>query len=270
MKDDLNVSSNARPNSKEIREENCPEEFSFGFEKVSANTKRKRVNNVFTNVANEYDLMNDLMSLGTHRLFKRMLVEVSGINSGDQILDLAGGTGDIADLIYRTVGNTGHITIADPNLEMIAIGRNRLLDAGACNVSTCVCTAEELPFRADTFDKITLSFGFRNFTDQYQALSEMRRTLKPGGSVTILEFTKPKAQPLKNLYAQYRSLWPKLGEFITGDRASYTYLNDSIEVHLSQEDLVEMFRDTGYVSCFYTDLLGGVAAIHKGTKPISD
>ena len=98
----------------------------------------------------------------------------------------------------------------------------------------------------------------------------MRRTLKPGGSVTILEFTKPKAQPLKNLYAQYRSLWPKLGEFITGDKASYAYLNDSIEVHLSQEDLVEMFRDTGYVSCFYTDLLGGVAAIHKGTKPISD
>ena len=270
MKNDLSPSSSARPNSKESQEENCSEEFSFGFEKVSASTKRKRVNTVFTNVANEYDLMNDLMSLGTHRLFKRMLVEVSGINSGDQILDLAGGTGDVADLIYRTVGNTGHITLADPNLQMIEIGRNRLLDAGACNVSTCVCTAEELPFRADTFDKITLSFGFRNFTDQYQALSEMRRILKPGGSVTILEFTKPKAQPLKNLYAQYRSLWPKLGAFITGDKASYTYLNDSIEVHLSQEDLVEMFRDAGYVSCFYTDLLGGVAAIHKGTKPIND
>ena len=270
MKDDLNVSSNARPSSKEIREEIRSEEFSFGFEKVSANTKRNRVNNVFTNVANEYDLMNDLMSLGTHRLFKRMLIEISGINSGDQILDLAGGTGDIADLIYRTVGNTGHITIADPNLEMIAIGRNRLLNQGACNVSTCVCTAEELPFRADTFDKITISFGFRNFTDQYQAFSEMKRILKPGGSITILEFTKPKAQLLKNLYAQYRSLWPKLGEFITGDKASYTYLNDSIEVHLSQEALVEMFRDAGFVSCFYTDLLGGVAAIHKGTKPISD
>ena len=270
MKNDLSPSSSARPNSKESQEKNCSEEFSFGFEKVSASTKRERVNTVFSNVANEYDLMNDLMSLGTHRLFKRMLVEVSGINSGDQILDLAGGTGDVADLIYRTVGNTGHITLADPNLQMIEIGRNRLLDAGACNVSTCVCTAEELPFRADTFDKITLSFGFRNFTNQYQALSEMRRILKPGGSVTILEFTKPKAQPLKNLYAQYRSLWPKLGEFITGDKASYTYLNDSIEVHLSQEALVEMFRDAGYVSCFYTDLLGGVAAIHKGTKPIND
>ncbi len=270
MKDEQSSSSDTRLSNEVSHEKDFSEEFSFGFEKVSAGTKRNRVNTVFTNVANEYDLMNDLMSLGTHRLFKRMLVEVSGLNSGDQILDLAGGTGDVADLIYRTVGNTGHITIADPNLQMIEIGRNRLLDAGACNVSTCVCTAEELPFRANTFEKITLSFGFRNFTDQQQAFTEMRRILKPGGSVTILEFTKPKAQLLKNLYAQYRSLWPKLGALITGDKASYTYLNDSIEVHLSQEALVKMFRDAGFVNCFYTDLLGGVAAIHKGTKPISN
>ncbi len=243
----------------------------FGHKKVTAAEKTELVGGVFSSVAPRYDLMNDLMSLGTHRLFKRMLVELSGARSGHHILDLAGGTGDIAELLAPIVGADGQVLLADRNAEMMRVGRNRLLDHGHANIEFCQLSAEALPFADNSFDAITLAFGIRNFTDKAAALSELRRVLKPGAALLVLEFSKPKAPLLRAAYAGFQGLWPTMGRLVTGDAESYRYLVESIDVHPDQKTLKLMMRDAGFDSVTYHNLLGGIAAIHRAVRaPLSN
>ncbi|MFK7912842.1 MAG: class I SAM-dependent methyltransferase [Pseudomonadales bacterium] len=235
----------------------------FGHQKVSASEKTRLVGNVFSSVAERYDIMNDLMSLGTHRLFKRMLVELSGARPGHRIVDLAGGTGDVAALLAPIVGASGELILADRNAEMMAVGRNRLLDDGHANVSFCQLTAERLPFPDHSIDAVTIAFGIRNFTDKDAALRELNRVLKPGGVLLVLEFSKPKNPLLKTAYSGFQSLWPAMGQLLVGDAGSYRYLVESIRVHPDQNQLKLMMRDAGFAEVTCHDLVGGIAAIHR-------
>jgi demethylmenaquinone methyltransferase/2-methoxy-6-polyprenyl-1,4-benzoquinol methylase len=237
----------------------------FGFERVSPGEKTRRVASVFHSVADRYDVMNDLMSAGTHRIMKRVTVEMSGARSGHRVLDLAGGTGDLAALFAPIVRPNGRVTLADINPAMLGRGRDRLLDAGIANVDFVLANAERLPFADGAFNVLTIAFGLRNVTDKERALREMHRVLAPGGRLLVLEFSKPENSLVKTAYAAFQALWPSMGRAIVGDAAPYRYLVESIEMFPDQRALKLMLGDAGFVDVGYENLLNGIAAIHYGT-----
>ena len=240
----------------------------FGFETVPVSEKVQRVGQVFHSVADKYDLMNDLMSFGIHRLWKRFTIELSGVRRGQSILDLAGGTGDIASLFARIVGHTGRVVLADINESMLIVGRDRLLDKGyASTIQYTLANAEYLPYPDNTFHCISIGFGLRNVTHKERALSEMHRVLKPGGRALILEFSKPVNQWLSKLYDHYSfNVIPKIGKLVTSDADSYQYLAESIRMHPDQHTLKNMMRKSGFTRCDYHNMTGGIVALHRGFK----
>jgi len=240
----------------------------FGFEKVAWAEKAQRVRSVFASVAGKYDVMNDLMSFGVHRLWKQFTLSLTGLKPGQRALDVAGGTGDLALGMLRQVGKEGRVVLSDINPSMLERGRDRLLDRGwVGNVECLVADAERLPFDDNSFDCVTIGFGLRNVTDKAAALNSMLRVLKPGGQLLILEFSHPVAPGLKPLYDAYSfNLLPLLGRCVAGDEASYRYLAESIRMHPDQETLLEMLRTTGYAQVRYHNLSGGIVALHRGYK----
>jgi demethylmenaquinone methyltransferase/2-methoxy-6-polyprenyl-1,4-benzoquinol methylase len=240
----------------------------FGYQKVPEQEKARKVAGVFHSVAARYDLMNDLMSLGVHRLWKRFALELSGARSGQRVLDLAGGTGDLAARFSRMVGATGRVVLADINESMLTVGRGRLVDRGVVgNVDYVQADAEYLPFPDDSFDCISIAFGLRNVTHKERALESMQRVLKPGGRVLVLEFSRPTAPGLRPLYDLYSfNVLPVLGRLVTGDAASYRYLAESIRMHPDQETLKDMMVRAGFDRCEYFNLSGGIVALHRGFK----
>lgn len=239
----------------------------FGFEKVPVHEKVARVGEVFHSVANKYDLMNDLMSLGSHRLLKKIMVEMTALRRGHRVLDLAGGTGDIAALMSRMVGSEGEVIVCDINGSMLDLGRDKLLDKGFVdNIDYVQADAEELPFKSNTFDCVTIGFGLRNMTDKKKALTSVLHSLKENGRLVVLEFSKPVNPLLKNVYDSFTSLWPKMGKMVTGEEESYKYLVESIHMHPPQKEIVAIMEDAGFSSCNYHNLLGGIVAIHSGFK----
>jgi demethylmenaquinone methyltransferase/2-methoxy-6-polyprenyl-1,4-benzoquinol methylase len=237
----------------------------FGFESVPEKEKRKRVEGVFDSVADRYDLMNDLMSGGLHRLWKRFAIAQSHVKAGGRVLDLAGGTGDLAKKFAARVGSAGLVCLADINASMLRIGRDRLFDAG-CLVSAVQCDAEKLPFRADVFDCVSIAFGLRNVTRKDAALAEMRRVIRPGGRVLVLEFSHV-WKPLGPLYDAYSfSVLPALGKLVAKDAESYRYLAESIRMFPSQEELKLMMERAGFDKVDYYNLTAGLVALHVGVK----
>lgn len=240
----------------------------FGYQNVAVSEKQQKVADVFHSVAQKYDIMNDLMSGGIHRLWKRFTIEMSAARKGHQILDLAGGTGDLAALFAPRVGATGKIILADINESMLKVGRDRMIDKGILNtIQYAQVNAECLPFANNTFDCITIAFGLRNVTDKQKALQSMYRVLKPGGRLLVLEFSKPIYPWLSKIYDQYSfSLLPKFGKWVTGDEESYQYLAESIRMHPDQETLKSMFESASLEDCEYHNLSGGIVALHRGFK----
>ena len=239
----------------------------FGFQQVPLAEKAGRVAEVFHSVASKYDLMNDVMSLGSHRLMKQFTAELTSARRGHTILDLAGGTGDLTARMSPMVGSEGQIILCDINQSMLAQGRDRLLDDGIVdNVCFVQADAEKLPFPDDHVNAITMAFGLRNVTRKEEALKSMLRILKPGGRLVVLEFSKPKNEILKKAYSGFSKLWPKIGKQLTGDSESYQYLIESIEMHPDQETLKKMMETAGFVKCEYHNLINGIAAIHTGRK----
>jgi len=239
----------------------------FGYQSVAADDKAKMVRGVFDSVANRYDVMNDLMSAGLHRLWKRFTIEQAAVRPGDVVLDLAGGTGDLAREFSRKVGPEGHVILADINAAMLKQGRSRLIDAGvAGNLSITQVDAQELPFADGTFDCITMAFGLRNVTDKDAALRSMYGTLKPGGKAMILEFSEPN-KAIKPAYDLYSfKVLPTLGRLVAADADSYQYLAESIRVHPDQETLKAMMEDAGFERCRYHNLAAGIVALHIGYR----
>ncbi|MGK2926750.1 MAG: bifunctional demethylmenaquinone methyltransferase/2-methoxy-6-polyprenyl-1,4-benzoquinol methylase UbiE [Lysobacterales bacterium] len=240
----------------------------FGYREVPVQEKTRLVHQVFASVAGNYDLMNDLMSLGIHRAWKREFVAGSGVQLGDRVLDLAGGTGDIAALLSRVVGDRGRVVLTDINEAMLEVGRRRLEDRGVVgNVSYALVNAETLPFGDAQFDAVTIAFGLRNVTDKDAALSEMCRVLRPGGRASILEFSEVRAEPLKMVYDVWSfGMLPLLGKLIADDEDSYRYLAESIRKHPPQEELADMLREAGFADVRYRNLSGGIVAIHSGAR----
>ena len=240
----------------------------FGFERVKTAEKAGRVREVFDSVAAQYDLMNDLMSGGLHRLWKRFTIELSAVRSGQTVLDIAGGTGDLAAKFSKLVGADGKVILADINAAMLSVGRDRLIDRGALsNIDVVQADAQFLPFDDNSIDCITIAFGLRNVTDKAKALRSMHRVLKPGGRVLVLEFSKPTSPLLSKVYDAYSfSALPAMGKLITDDADSYRYLAESIRKHPDQESLLEMFEDAGFVDCRYHNMTGGIVAVHRGIK----
>ena len=237
----------------------------FGFETVDEKDKAKRVAGVFTSVASKYDIMNDLMSVGLHRIWKRYAVSVSGVRTGQRVLDVAGGSADLSRLFLKAVGSSGQVVLTDINNAMLRVGRDRLLDEGIATPVT-QCDAEFLPFPDNYFDCVSIAFGLRNVTHKDAALREMKRVLKPGGRVIVLEFSKV-AKPLEKAYDLYSfKLLPKMGQLIAGDAESYKYLAESIRMHPGQEELKQMMIEAGLERVEYFNLTGGVVAVHKGYK----
>ena len=238
----------------------------FGYEQVPVHEKVRRVASVFDSVADRYDLMNDLMSAGLHRAWKRLAIHRALLRRGHHVLDLAGGTGDLSSLALRAVGSEGRVVLSDINGSMLARGRDRLLNEGwSGNVGFARCNAEALPFPDRSFDRVTIGFGLRNVTHKSAALAEMRRVLRPGGRVMVLEFSHlyiPALQPLYDLYS-FRVL-PLMGSVVAGDSESYRYLAESIRMHPDAPTLAQMMSDAGFEDCDYTPLTAGVAAIHVG------
>jgi len=240
----------------------------FGYQRVSREDKARRVRGVFDSVAPNYDLMNDLMSAGAHRLWKRFTLALANLRPGQRALDVAGGTGDLAAGLARQVGERGRVVLADINAAMLARGRDRLLDAGfAANVAYVQANAERLPFREGSFDCVTIGFGLRNVTDKAAALRSMRAVLKPGGQLLVLEFSRPQLPGLKALYDAYSfQVLPVLGRIVAGDAASYRYLAESIRMHPNQDQLLEMLAAAGLEGCRYHNLSGGIVAVHRGYR----
>lgn len=240
----------------------------FGFEKVPIRDKARRVSSVFSSVAENYDLMNDLMSFGVHRLWKRFVVDLAGVRAGQKVLDLAGGSGDLALQFARKVGDSGLVTLADLNADMLDVGRRRLVDAGVLKAVAYVQTdAESLPFPDNSFDVVSIAFGLRNVTVKERALESVLRVLRPGGQMLILEFSTLKVSFLDPLYHAYiMNVLPRMGRIVAGDSESYRYLAESIRLHPSQEELLKMLWQAGFERCSYHNLSGGVAAVHRGYK----
>jgi demethylmenaquinone methyltransferase/2-methoxy-6-polyprenyl-1,4-benzoquinol methylase len=239
----------------------------FGYQDVSADEKANLVRDVFDSVASRYDIMNDLMSAGLHRLWKRHTIAQAAVRSGDVVLDLAGGTGDLARQFSKKVGSTGHVVLADINAAMLKQGRSRLVDAGVSgNLSIAQVDAQDLPFEDDTFDCITIAFGLRNVTDKEAALRSMFRVLKTGGKAMILEFSEPH-KVLKPAYDLYSfKVLPTIGKLVAGDSDSYQYLAESIRMHPDQEALKAMMEDAGFERCRYDNLAAGIVALHVGYR----
>jgi demethylmenaquinone methyltransferase/2-methoxy-6-polyprenyl-1,4-benzoquinol methylase len=237
----------------------------FGFESVDESVKAQRVRGVFDSVASRYDLMNDLMSMGLHRAWKAYTVMVANVGEGSKVLDIAGGTGDLALAFAKRVGASGEVVHTDINEAMLRTGRDRLLDAGVA-LPTLVCDAEKLPFPDNHFDVVTVAFGLRNMTHKDAALREMNRVLKPRGKLLVLEFSKV-AKPLRKAYDWYSfSVLPRLGKVVAGDDASYRYLAESIRMHPAQEDLKTLMKEGGFGHVDYHNMTGGVVALHVGIK----
>jgi demethylmenaquinone methyltransferase / 2-methoxy-6-polyprenyl-1,4-benzoquinol methylase len=240
----------------------------FGYREVPVEEKQKLVGRVFSSVAQKYDLMNDLMSFGLHRVWKQYFVATSGVKRGDRVLDLAGGTGDIAALLQPRVGETGEVLIGDINAEMLQVGRDRLLDRGLLRgLGFMQLNAEALPFADASFDLVTIAFGLRNVTDKQRALDEMHRVLRIGGRGLVLEFSEVQPKWFRPLYDfhSFRVL-PKLGQLFAGDPESYQYLAESIRQHPPQQQLRAMMEQAGFDRCDYRNLSGGIVAIHSGYK----
>jgi demethylmenaquinone methyltransferase/2-methoxy-6-polyprenyl-1,4-benzoquinol methylase len=246
---------------------NDSEPTDFGFQSVPRAQKAQRVRGVFDSVAGRYDLMNDLMSGGVHRLWKRFALQLTQLRPGQQALDVAGGTGDLAAGMAPQVGPDGLVVLTDINAAMLARGRDRLIDAGLVgNVRCLQANAEKLPFADDTFHCLTIGFGLRNVTDKAAALRSMRRVLRPGGQLIVLEFSRPVA-PLRPLYDAYSfHILPRLGQLVAQDEASYRYLAESIRRHPDQETLKGMMQEAGLEDCRYHNLSGGIVAVHRGYK----
>ena len=237
----------------------------FGFQTVDENEKAKKVAGVFTSVASKYDIMNDLMSVGLHRIWKRFAVGLANVHEGQRVLDIAGGSGDLSRLFLKKVGSSGKVILTDINNAMLRVGRDNLLDKGIAT-PTAQCDAEHLPFPDNYFDCVSIAFGLRNVTHKDAALREMKRVLKPGGRVIVLEFSKV-AKPLEKAYDLYSfKLLPKMGELIAGDAESYRYLAESIRMHPGQEELKQMMIDAGLERVEYFNMTGGVVAVHRGYK----
>ncbi|MDF3030461.1 MAG: ubiE [Moraxellaceae bacterium] len=240
----------------------------FGYQTVRTTEKAAKVAEVFHSVAARYDLMNDLMSFGIHRLWKRYTIEMSGIRPGQRVLDIAGGTGDLARAFSKRTGTDGLVILADINASMLGVGRDRLIDAGLVgNLEFVQANAECLPFAENTFDLVTIAFGLRNVTDKDAALRSMLRVLKPGGRLLVLEFSKPVVEPLSRAYDAYSfSILPALGQLVTQDSSSYRYLAESIRMHPDQETLKGMMDKAGFERTDYHNLTGGIVALHRGYK----
>jgi demethylmenaquinone methyltransferase/2-methoxy-6-polyprenyl-1,4-benzoquinol methylase len=240
----------------------------FGYQEVPVGEKQDRVRAVFDSVATRYDLMNDLMSMGIHRLWKRRAVEMAGVRRGQRVLDLAAGTGDLAEKFSKIVGPDGEVVMSDINEAMLNEGRSRLVDAGVVgNLEYAIANAEALPFASDSFDCVTIGFGLRNVTHKQFALDEMFRVLRPGGRALVLEFSHPTIAPLARAYDLYSfSVLPVMGKFVAGDSDSYRYLAESIRMHPDQETLLSMMEQAGLERCSFVNLTGGVVAIHRGYK----
>ena len=237
----------------------------FGFETVDEAEKARRVAGVFTSVASKYDIMNDLMSLGLHRLWKRFAVSVSGVREGQRVLDVAGGSADLSRLFLKKVGKSGQVILTDINNAMLRVGRDRLLDDGL-STPLAQCDAEHLPFPENYFDCVSIAFGLRNVTHKEAALADMQRVLKPGGRVIVLEFSKV-IKPLEPFYDAYSfKLLPKIGQVIANDADSYRYLAESIRMHPGQEELKQMMEQAGLAQVDFFNLTGGVVAVHRGYK----
>ncbi len=240
----------------------------FGYQSVDANAKAGLVGQVFDSVALKYDVMNDLMSFGVHRIWKRFTVQQSGVRPGHRVLDIAGGTGDLAAKFSQRVGSQGFVVLADINASMLNTGRNKMLDNGVIgNIDYTQANAEALPFEDDSFDCITIAFGLRNVTDKDQALASMNRVLKPGGRLLVLEFSKPVLPLLSKAYDAYSfSALPMMGKLVANDAQSYRYLAESIRMHPDQDTLQQMMDSAGFHKTSYHNLTGGVVALHKGYK----
>lgn len=240
----------------------------FGFKQVDKAQKESMVADVFHSVAAKYDLMNDVMSLGIHRIWKRYTIDCSGIRAGQKVLDLAGGTGDLAAKFSRIVGENGQVTLADINHSMLMVGKEKLTNMGImANLNYVQANAEALPFPNNHFDLVTMAFGLRNVTEKSNALASIFRVLKPGGRLLVLEFSKPTSDVLSKVYDTYSfHLLPKIGQLVANDAESYQYLAESIRMHPDQATLEGMMKDVGFEQTSYTNLTGGIVALHRGFK----
>ncbi|ATC96242.1 bifunctional demethylmenaquinone methyltransferase/2-methoxy-6-polyprenyl-1,4-benzoquinol methylase UbiE [Pseudoalteromonas tunicata] len=240
----------------------------FGYKTVDAEQKASLVADVFHSVAAKYDVMNDLMSMGIHRLWKRQTIASSGVRKGHKVLDLAGGTGDLTAKFSQIIGETGQVILGDINDSMLKVGREKLRNLGLVgNIEYVQMNAEALPFPDNTFDIITIAFGLRNVTDKSKALASMHRVLKPGGRLLVLEFSKPNSEALAKIYDFYSfNILPTMGKVIANDSESYQYLAESIRMHPDQETLKEMMNEVGFEQTTYQNLTGGIVALHRGFK----
>lgn len=254
--------------SSDKQDNSSQEKIDFGFTQVPKQEKVKRVADVFHSVADKYDVMNDLMSFGIHRFWKKITIEYSSVRKGQKVLDLAGGTGDLTAKFSKLVGDEGLVVLADINESMLKVGRDKLRDKGLFkNIEYVQANAEELPFTDNYFDCITISFGLRNVTDKEKALRSMWRVLKPGGRLLILEFSKPQYQILNKAYDLYSfSVLPLMGKIVANDANSYRYLAESIRMHPDQKNLKKMMEDAGFVDVKYHNMTGGIVALHTGFK----
>ncbi|WP_428310965.1 bifunctional demethylmenaquinone methyltransferase/2-methoxy-6-polyprenyl-1,4-benzoquinol methylase UbiE [Hydrocarboniphaga sp.] len=239
----------------------------FGFQQVPVADKQKRVAEVFSSVARRYDVMNDLMSMGVHRLWKRFVIDLAGVRPGEKVLDVAGGTGDLTREFAKQVGPRGQVVLSDINAAMLGEGRRRLIDQGVVGLPVVQANAEMLPFADRSFDCVTIGFGLRNVTDKDAALRSMKRILKPGGRLLVLEFSKPLNAGLSKLYDQYSfKLLPLMGKLVARDEASYRYLAESIRMHPDQDTLKGMMENAGLERCQVYNLTGGIVAVHRGFR----
>jgi len=240
----------------------------FGYQTVETGKKKQLVGQVFDSVADRYDVMNDLMSFGVHRLWKRFTINQTGVRAGQSVLDLAGGTGDLALKLHQRVGPSGSVMLSDINASMLSVGRDRMIDSGvAGNMQYALADAEQLPFAENSFHCVTMAFGLRNVTDKQRALNSIFSTLKPGGRLLVLEFSKPILPVLSKAYDAYSfSALPAMGKLVANDAESYRYLAESIRQHPDQETLLGMMQTAGFERCEYHNMTGGIVALHKGFR----